>query len=80
MGICFFDKNSDTVWSAYHVLKFEGAFLEGLEGAFFRGGVLKVGRKYRRTKDESRHHSRLEPRAELSIFLQSNNLFRNQTF
>ena len=26
-----------------------GAFLKGPEGAFFRGGVLKVGRKYRRT-------------------------------
>ena len=27
-----------------------GAFLKGPKGAFFRGGVLKVGRKYRRTK------------------------------
>ena len=27
----------------------EGAFLEGPEGAFFRGGALKVGRKYSRT-------------------------------
>ena len=26
-----------------------GAFLKGPKGAFFRGGVLKVGRKYRRT-------------------------------
>ena len=26
-----------------------GAFLKGPEGAFFRGGALKVGRKYRRT-------------------------------
>ena len=37
---------------------FEGAFLEGLKGAFFRGGVLKVGRKYRRTKNL---HKTLKP-------------------